>query len=117
MDSKKKYLLTLSAMAALSANAGKDFREKISFSLQGEFEKILQSTHNDYMSELLQGETELLYKGVSEYERLLSAIPNTSFETRKIANDKITEAFKKVQEEKLYDPYAFFNIYFSPTSY
>ena len=113
MDSKKKYLQTLTAMAVLSANAGKDFREKLSFVLQENFDKVLLSYHNEYMSDLLQGETDTIYKSVGEYQSLLEAIPNTSYETRKIANDKITEVFKKVQEEKLYDPYSFYNIYFS----
>lgn len=113
MDSKKKYLQTLTAMAVLSANAGKDFREKLSIPLQENFDKVLLSYHNEYMSELLQGETDTIYKSVGEYQSLLEAIPNTSYETRKIANDKITEVFKKVQEEKLYDPYSFYNIYFA----
>lgn len=112
MNAKHQYLLTLEAQAALSANAGKDFREKLGFSLQEEFDSILSAMHNEYISEILQGESNELYLGVMEYEQLLSAIPNTSFETRKIANEKITESFKKLQDEKLYDPNMFYNIYF-----
>jgi hypothetical protein len=113
MTAKDKYLLTLRTMAQLGSNAGADFRKELGFSLQEEFDKILNSVHNEYVTELLESKGSEIYIPIREYERLMENIPNTSYETRKIANEKITEKYKELQEEALYDPIAFFQIYFA----
>jgi len=113
MTAKEKYLLTLRTMAQLGGNGGKDFRKELGFSLQETFDKILNSVHNEYITELLETKGSNIYNPINEYEALLENIPSTSFETRKIANDKITEKYKELQQEELYDPIVFYQIYFA----
>jgi hypothetical protein len=113
MTAKDKYLLTLRTMAQLSGNAGTDFRKELGFSLQDEFDKILSSVHHEYITELLDSKGSEIYIPIREYELLLENISNTSYEARKIANEKITEKYKQLQAEELYDPIAFFQIYFA----
>ena len=113
MTAKEKYLLTLRTMAQLGGNGGTDFRKELGFSFQETFDKILNSVHNEYITELLETKGSDIYNPINEYEALLESIPNTSFETRKIANDKITEKYKELQQEELYDPIAFYQIYFA----
>lgn len=113
MTAKEKYLLTLRTMAQLGGNGGADFRKELGFSLQETFDKILNSVHNEYITELLETKGSDIYIPINEYEALLESIPNTSFETRKIANDRITEKYQELQQEELYDPIAFYQIYFA----
>jgi hypothetical protein len=112
MTKKEKYLLTLETMAALSANAGKDFREQLNFPIMSTFTNILTSAYNDFVTEIITSPKLEKYQTVTDFQNLLEAIPSTSYETQKIANERITEQFKSIQEEELFDPIVFYNIYF-----
>lgn len=113
MTAKEKYLITLRTIAQLSGNSGADFRKELAFPLEETFDKTLNIFHNEYISELLEKKVDEIYTPITEFETLLNSIPSTSFETTKIANDAITEIYKKYQSEDLYEPTAFYNIYFA----
>ena len=51
-------------------------------------------------------------EAVTDFTKLLKAIPETSYETRKIANERLTEIYKKSQAENLYSPTTYYDILF-----
>tara|TARA_R110001599_G_scaffold343164_1_gene565538 strand:+ start:489 stop:1490 length:1002 start_codon:yes stop_codon:yes gene_type:complete len=114
MTEKEKYLLVLNAKAALSGKLGSSFKQSLDFDVNNSLSNIIKSYDNNYLTELLsENPSDELYNSVSEYERLLNALPKKSYESIKISNDNITKKYKELQSENLYDPKNFFDIYFS----
>ena len=109
MTEKDKYLLALSAEAALNSEIGsKLFTEKLSFDILYSISRLTSELSTRY--DLLSVNSN---KELYDYLSLSQALPTTSFEAIKITNDKITEIYKNIQSVNLYDPRRFFDIYFS----
>ena len=101
---KHQYLLTLNFISSLVGGKVNNLIQQKGFAMS--FDKL-----NDVLYRQKDLFTEALVKdntfsqqidAVTDFSKLLKAIPETSYETRKIATERLTEIYKIQQEENSY---------------
>jgi hypothetical protein len=109
--SQNLYLKTLEFIAATTIGDGLTLRQNLNFAFNTRMNDILATLKAEILTEAIENQPEK-FNVINQYERLLKLLPETSVETKNIANKKITELFSNIQNEVGYDAETFFNIYF-----
>ena len=109
--SENLYFKTLEFIAATTVGDGLALRHNLNFEFNKRMNDILATLKAEIITEAIENEP-TKFNSISEYEKLLKLLPETSFESKNIANAKIAELFSNIQNELGYDAETFFNIYF-----
>lgn len=112
---KKQYLVTLRFISMLESGKVDDFIRTKNFAMSfDKLDAVLYRQKDLYIQALVEsGNLGQRIEAVTDFTKLLKAIPETSYETRKIANERLTEIYKKSQAENLYSPTTYYDIYFN----
>jgi hypothetical protein len=105
------YFETLEFIAATTVGEGLALRQNLNFNFNTRMNDILATLKAEIITKAIENEPEK-FNVISQYERLLKLLPETSVETKNVANKKITELFSNIQNELGYNAETFFNIYF-----
>ena len=112
---KHQYLLTLNFISSLVGGKVNNLIQQKGFAMSlDKLDDVLYRQKDLFTEALVKDNTfSQQINAVTDFSKLLKAIPETSYETRKIATERLTEIYKIQQEENLYSPSTYYDIYFN----